>query len=171
VISNSSTGELGLRLAGCLQRSGAKVTVILGPATYLAKGKGYSVIRFNFYDELFTLIKRDARKCDILIHAAAVSDYKTKGPLRTKLASGKRNLRLDLVPTAKIIDKIKRLNPRVILVGFKLEHAGCDLVVANQLSKGRYQGYLINQQGKVIAQANTRQGMAVKLTSALKSYC
>ena len=79
VISNRSTGELGQRLAAGLAKSGARVTVLEGPVLQPLPVPGVRVIKSFFYDDLSRLLRLELKKkCDAVIHAAAVSDYRLK---------------------------------------------------------------------------------------------
>lgn len=162
VISNIATGETGILLAENLKNLGARVTLVLGPAASCPSGKKIRLIRFNFFDELRGIIVREVRtkKYDIVIHSAAVSDYRPGKSYGRKVKSGIRNWKLKLLPTVKIIDLIKRIDPSLFLVGFKfqpglarntlikeakrLKHRlGLGLVVANGIDKNRYLAYVL----------------------------
>lgn len=185
VISNCSTGELGLRLANALSHAGFNVTVLRGPVLFAGPSKNLKIIPFQYYDELHRLLRREAKKnYAIIIHAAAVSDFKVKTPSETKLTSQGSAIKLTLEPTEKIIEKIKKINPEVFLVGFKLEttmrkkdlitkahallkKAQCDLVVANHFSKGVYRGYIVDPLGHVLSAATSRQNLVKSLVREL----
>ena len=151
VISNVSTGRLGFLLAEQLHKKGAKVCVLCGPSTEgLRPRPKLSVIPFKYFDQLAGLLHREAGKeYDAIIHAAAVSDFQVKKPYPRKIESTAKNLSLTLVPTPKLITKLKHRAPRTKLIGFKLgsglpesrlkdsalkvaRKAKCDFIVANQ---------------------------------------
>jgi len=179
VISNVSTGEMGHLIAQALRKAGASVTVIEGPVTHPLLDRGIKIIKYRFFDELAKLLKTEVlKKYDIIIHAAAVSDFKLAGVHKAKITSGK-SLTLRLVATPKLIKDIKRLSPESFLVGFKLEsklsskhifktvrtlfsESGCDLVVANTL-KGGYKGFIVNADGDILGMANNKQKIAKAL--------
>jgi len=90
-----------------------------------------------------------AEKPDVVFLAAAVSDYGTK-PLKGKVRSSAADMSIHLHKLPKLIRMVKRWNPEVFLVGFKLlvdstpdelEMAArktmkankCDMVIANDL--------------------------------------
>jgi phosphopantothenoylcysteine synthetase/decarboxylase len=167
VITNLSTGEMGELIAESFKKAGHKVTVLKGPM---------------FFDEFAKRFKEECKKqYDIVIHAAAVADFKPAKTLKAKVSS-KKGLTLKLVPTEKLIDVVKRLAPKTFLVGFKLESSlqtaiadarklftdsGCDLVVANAKVKG-YQGVIIDADGNTLAKANNKSGIASNLVRILK---
>lgn len=185
VISNISSGQLGQTLAVKLSQRKAKVTLLEGPTEKLFQSKSVRIIKFKFYEELFSIFKRELKKkYDIIIHAAAVADYQLIKQIPFKLNSHFKKLTLNLKPTQKIITQIKKMNPNLFLVGFKLEtttdrklllkkalglikEADCDLVIANTLSANKYRGYIINHKKQFLSQANSRSQMAQKLITTL----
>lgn len=96
---------------------------------------------FHTYDDLYTLMETEITKgkYDVIIHTAAVSDYKLRGVYiddvvdpgnllyvgnseTGKFSSGFSNLYLKLTKTEKIVDKIRKdWGFNGILVKFKLE--------------------------------------------------
>lgn len=187
VISNLSTGTLGQIIARDFLKSGAKVTLIEGPVAKPLEAKSLRVLKFRYYHELSALLKKELiKKYDICIHAAAVADYKLKRTAKAKLRSGRRSLRLDLVPTKKIINQIRRINPDLFLVGFKLEpglnkatavtktrgvfkDGKCDLVVANSADNGRYESYILDQNATFWAHERSRNKLSRSLVRTVRS--
>jgi len=187
IISNISTGKLGQSLARGLAKEGAKVTLLEGPVYDPLKSKNIRVVKFVFYDELSSLLRKELRKnYDVIIHAAAVSDYRLRKIHKTKIRSDRPRLNLQLVPTEKIISIFKRLKPRAFLVGFKLETqatprqirdkvkklftaAQCDLVVANTVGHNeKYQGWIFDKDLNILARARNRQEMSSRLIKRIK---
>ena len=164
VISNIATGETGILLAEKLKDLGAKVTLLLGPIETCFLNKKIKLIRFRFFNELKNIMIKELkfRKYDIIIHSAAISDYKPAKTYSYKVKSGIKHWQLNLIPTEKIIDLLKRIDSSLFLVGFKFEwdtdkdkliekakilmqHANLDLTVANTIKKNEYQAYIISQ--------------------------
>jgi phosphopantothenoylcysteine synthetase/decarboxylase len=146
-ITNLSSGKTGVAIAEAVQSAGHEVTLIHA-STSVA--------------ELDAACREalSARHIDLIIHAAAVSDFVVEAvivdgvrhpaPVTGKLSSSTR-LSIDLVPGKKILPELKGYsqNPDVRLVGFKLTDgategeveaavrkvlaAGADLVVQNDL--------------------------------------
>lgn len=181
IISNLSSGTLGQMIARDFARAGAKVTLLEGPVTKPLKSRSIKIHKFIFFDEFIVLIKKELRKkYDICIHAAAVSDYKIKRPRKTKISSRFKTLVLELVPTQKIINDIKRLNKKLFLVGFKLEskttkvsakqkskvlfrNSKCDLVVANSVQGQKYLGYILDKRYTFLARKRSRKELSKAL--------
>ncbi len=186
VISNISSGKLGLLLAREALKHGLKTDLFLGPVGDIAEIKLLKVSRFFYFDELLGLIKKTLtiKKYDIIIHCAAVSDYTCK-PVPGKISSKKKNIVLNLKAAPKIISLIRQFNPRALLVMFKLEsgvtdrvlikraslalkRAGADLVVANRLEGQKYRAYIFDAQGKAVLKADSREQAARVLFRILK---
>ena len=186
VISNISTGQLGQIIAAHLNAQGAVVTLLEGPVRKPLSNGRIKVIKFLFFDELAKALRQELRKkYDVLIHAAAVSDYRLKGKRSSKIRSDAANLQLEFMPTPKLISWIKKINKRIILVGFKLEpgltranlfaktkkllnEAHCDFVVANRVHGQDYSAYIVNADRKVLAAAGSRQALTRALTRVLQ---
>jgi phosphopantothenoylcysteine decarboxylase/phosphopantothenate--cysteine ligase len=164
VISNIATGETGILLAEKLERLGAKVTLLLGPTQACCLSKKIKLIRFKFFDELKNIILKElkSKKYDMVIHSAAVSDYKPLKIYTHKVKSGIKKWQLNLAPAEKIIDLIKRVDQNLFLVGFKFEpntnkaqlikstkvlirRARLSLAIANTISQNQYKAYIVNE--------------------------
>ena len=185
VVSNVSSGELGQRIALDCARSGAKVTLLEGPVTVPLSSRSIRILKFRFFDELQKLLNQELRKnVDAVIHAAAVADYKFKVPVRHKLSSEKKTLKLEFIAAPKLIRIIKRVQPKTFLVGFKLEPnitresahrkakdlfrvADCDVVVANALTARGYKGFILDKHNTISASAADRKKMAKVLVRIL----
>lgn len=185
VISNRATGELGQKIATALDKAGAEVTLLEGPVLNPFRHRSIRIEKFYFYDELASLIAGELKqKYDVVIHNAAVSDYRLAEPFDGKIDSGRKSLTLKLVPTAKLINSIKKMAPKVFLVGFKLEDfhntkeifnesrklfnaADCDLVVANKLNGG-YQGYIVSSDSEIVGKGSSRAELTANLVKALQ---
>ncbi len=185
VISNTSTGKMGEALVDACRKNRFEVTLLEGPVAYPSQRKDIRILKFKFYDELLALLKQELKKkYDVVIHVAAVSDYKLKNPFKAKLSSHLKELKLNFIPTQKMIPLIKKINPKTFLVGFKLEpklnmgalrlktrdlfqKSKCDLVVANSTNAHHYCGYILNREGKVLAHPMSREGLASALVKLL----
>src|SRR5271157_2085618 len=86
VISNVSSGEMGHLIAQAFRQRSAQVSIIEGPVTHTLIDKKIKIIKYRFFDELARVLKAELlKKYDIIIHAAAVSDFKVIGPLKGKV--------------------------------------------------------------------------------------
>ena len=155
VITNQSTGKTGVLLATEFISAGSKVTLIYGPGTEIPP-KGTKVIRVKTSEEMSDALRKEMRqKLDIVILAAAASDYAPEKPSRTKLNSDLLRIVIKLKRVSKMIDDVKKIQNNVFLVGFKaetniskrdlikkarekMEQSSCDLVIANDIGSKRY---------------------------------
>lgn len=163
VISNIATGKTGILLAEKLQHLGVKVTLLLGPVEACCLNKQIKLIRFNFFDELKDKLITELKsgEYDILIHSAAVSDYRPLKVYSRKIKSAIKKWTLDLIPTEKIIDLIKNIDRSLFTVGFKFEpeaqknslikeakallcRSNLDLAVANTVVNKKYRAFIID---------------------------
>ncbi len=185
VISNISTGLMGVLLARAVRRAGASVDLFLGPVGDVALPRGVRVKRFFYFSELKEMLETSLgrRRYDILLHAAAVSDYIAAG-VKGKIRSDKDTLRLTLRRAPKLIRSMRRLNPGARLVMFKLESAvssrellrrgraalreyRADLAVANAVSGRRgYKGFILDAE-QVRAAASSRAQLVRRLVRLL----
>jgi len=148
-ITNASSGKMGVAIAEEADFRGAEVTLIRTKGSVPSFVENQ--IEVETVEEMLEAIESEltAKKYDVVVLAAAVSDFRVKEKADVKIKSG-RELTLELEPTPKIIDRIKKLQPDVFLVGFKaetglsedelieaarkqIERAGSDLVVANTI--------------------------------------
>jgi len=121
VITNHSTGKTGVLLASELVSAGAKVTLVYGPGI-TEPPKGAKIIPVQTVTEMFNEVKKQMKKkFDIVILAAAASDYIPKNQYSKKIKSTKNSLTVELKKAPKIIDYIKKLQKDVFLIGFKAE--------------------------------------------------
>ncbi len=121
IITNHSTGKTGVLLASGLISGGAKVTLIYGPGQEKPP-KGAKVIPVKTVMEMFTAVKKEMKKkFDVVILAAAASDYVPTKSNKSKIKSTSKQMIVKLQRAPKIIDQIKKIQKDVFLVGFKAE--------------------------------------------------
>ena len=150
VITNLSSGKTGVLLASELISAGAKVTMVYGPGDQKPP-KGAKIINVTTNKEMFDAVKKEMkRKFDIVIMAAAASDYTPQNSSKTKIKSDKKSLVIRLKKAPKIIDHIKTYQKDSLLIGFKAEtnvakntliksakkkinESGADMIIANDI--------------------------------------
>ncbi|MDD5772569.1 MAG: phosphopantothenoylcysteine decarboxylase [bacterium] len=174
VMTSIFTGRTGLAIAEYACQQGADVTLLMGYGSVFPDKKlkdKVRVINFKYFDELYDLIEKEvtSKKYDVLIHSAAVSDYKPEKITDGKIGSGRKNLTIKLKPAIKIVDKVKAFDPSIFLVKFKLEvdkadkelieiayksmlTSQADLIVANNLSvmEGKGNTYIIDPAKNIV---------------------
>ncbi len=154
VVTNRSSGKMGVALAEDAISRGAEVTLVygLGTATPPSRASVISVETTNqMHDAVVSELK--AKKYDMVIAAAAAADWAVDKPYAYKVSTHKvRELDLKLKPTRKIIDSVKKASPKTFLVAFRAEYklskheliesaharlleAKADLIVVNDVGK------------------------------------
>ena len=160
VISNKSTGKTAAALADQFISNGFTVTYLAAENAKLPTFE-CEVVKFTDFQSLENKL-RDLlpKNYSTFIHAAAVSDYSVV-PSEGKINSDSEELTLKLKRNPKLIELVKKLNPTIKLVGFKLtsttdeklvndkvtklfEQAKCDLVVHNDWSTVKSDKHLFN---------------------------
>jgi phosphopantothenoylcysteine decarboxylase/phosphopantothenate--cysteine ligase len=154
VITNLSSGKLGISIALEAGRRGANVTLIYGHGSEKpSRTVGLNIVNVDTSEDMYKVIMEElSRKTyEVGIFAAAVCDYTVQRGASTKIGSGSVRL-LRLSPTKKIIDEIKKSSCNTFVIGFKAEYdlsneslidrafmklkkSNCDLIVANDIGR------------------------------------
>ena len=165
-LTNRSSGKMGYALAEAARDRGAKVVLVSAPSA-LPKPVGIDVVNIGTAQEMYEAVKKAVVKADVLIMAAAVSDYRPKKVSKSKIKRERASsLTLELEKTPDILGEVKG---KFLRVGFaaesenlvanakeKLEKKRLDLIVANNImAKGSGIGadanqvVIIDRKGKV----------------------
>jgi phosphopantothenoylcysteine decarboxylase/phosphopantothenate--cysteine ligase len=119
-ISNFSSGKMGYALAAEGRRRNADVVLISGP-TALQPPDGVKYTAIESADQMLTEVRREFKKSDILIMAAAVADFRPEKPASGKLGKPvPRQIKLVANPDilAEVCSEKKKDQ---LAVGFALE--------------------------------------------------
>lgn len=114
-LGNSSSGRMGIELAIAARDQGAKVTLIAANID-LPLPAGIQAVRVSSVDELEAAMDQD---CDVLVMAAAVSDYRLASPHKGKLPRN-QSLTLEFLPTKDLIANFAANHPKTFSVAFAL---------------------------------------------------
>ncbi|HEX2681267.1 MAG TPA: bifunctional phosphopantothenoylcysteine decarboxylase/phosphopantothenate--cysteine ligase CoaBC [Candidatus Dormibacteraeota bacterium] len=148
-ISNYSSGKMGFALASAAAERGAKVTLV-STASH-PHHHGVEVKRVDTAEEMLAELRTQLRGADLLLMAAAVSDFRPAHQATTKTRREETpNLTLDLVSIPDLVATLaadKNL-AGVYLVGFaaedseldtkgveKMKRKGLHAIVANDISR------------------------------------
>ncbi|WP_395318366.1 bifunctional phosphopantothenoylcysteine decarboxylase/phosphopantothenate--cysteine ligase CoaBC [Fructilactobacillus frigidiflavus] len=148
-ISNRSSGKMGYALAAVAAQQGAIVTLISANCQ-LPQLKNVQLIKVKTSDELKETILTELPQNDVLIMAAAVSDFKptTVANQKIKKSADTDELVLRLQKTTDILKVVaQKKQPQQIIVGFaaetnhaqqnaqqKLKNKHLDLIVLNDVA-------------------------------------
>jgi phosphopantothenoylcysteine decarboxylase/phosphopantothenate--cysteine ligase len=143
-ISNRSSGKMGYALAEAARDRGAQVTLITAPAT-LSPPDGVELIKVRTVADMRDAVLKAVKKADVLIMAAAVSDFRVAKQSGQKIKKQGGKLSLELVENE---DFLLELPDNFIKVGFaaesenmvanakkKLKEKRLDMIVANDITQ------------------------------------
>jgi phosphopantothenoylcysteine decarboxylase/phosphopantothenate--cysteine ligase len=149
-LSNRSSGKMGYALARVARRRGAKVTLIAGP-NHLPDPPGIQCVHIRNAQAMYDEVISRFDEADIIVKAAAVSDYRPAQTMTEKMKKQGSDLHIELAGNKDILLELGRLNktrgnPK-ILVGFaaesenlleegkrKLQEKNLDCIVVNDIS-------------------------------------
>ena len=145
-LTNPSSGKMGYALARVAHRRGADVTLVSGP-TFLTPPSGVKEVRVATAEEMHQAAVEKMVKVDVVVMAAAVSDYRPKVMASGKIKKSDDNESIELERTEDILFRLGELKNNQILVGFaaetenllgnakeKLQQKNLDFIVANDLT-------------------------------------
>jgi phosphopantothenoylcysteine decarboxylase/phosphopantothenate--cysteine ligase len=149
VLTNRSSGRMGVSLAEAARDRGAAVTLVAGPMNVDAP-HGVMLERVGTAAEMLKAMSTAAKQADLVVMAAAVADYRPARAAREKLKRSAETRTLTLEPNEDILATLTAARTRgQVLVGFALETSrglanaraklkakGLDLVVLNSPAAG-----------------------------------
>ena len=147
-LGNRSSGKMGYAIARAAADSGHRVILVSGP-THLNVPDRVDYIPVETTAEMYAAVGHWINQADVAIFAAAVADYRPAHTPGHKIKKTADTLTLELVRNPDILGSARdAFAYKGILVGFaaetedleknargKLEQKGCDLVVANDVSR------------------------------------
>jgi phosphopantothenoylcysteine decarboxylase/phosphopantothenate--cysteine ligase len=154
ILTNKSSGKMGIAIAKEAFRRGAKVSLIYGPGL-IQPPFNIKVIHVETSKEMFDKVNSEleSNEYDIFVSTAAVSDFMLEKPFSYKINTHNLNeLELKLKIAPKIVEKVKTISPKTFLIAFKAEYGvsyeelvkssydllkevNADLVVGNDVAK------------------------------------
>jgi phosphopantothenoylcysteine decarboxylase/phosphopantothenate--cysteine ligase len=147
-LSNRSSGKMGYALAAAAAKKGHQVLLISGP-TCLDVPDKVDFLPVESATEMFDAVKHWIGRMDVALFAAAVADYRPAEVPTHKIKKADASLTLELIRNPDILGAARsQFGFQGSLVGFaaetenlesnarhKLERKGCDLIVANDVSR------------------------------------
>ena len=153
VISNNSSGKMGAAIAEEAVKAGARVTMIIGKVSCRLP-EGIRILKGETSDEMAAAVIRELTETryDKIIAAAAVGDWKPETRFEGKIPThGQKSITVTLVPTEKILDRMRKLSPESQITAFRalpepdensrredalrrLQRADADFIAVNDVS-------------------------------------
>ena len=154
VITNKSSGKMGIALAEEARRRGARVTLICGHGT-TPPPSGMKTLEVETTKQMHDVVLSELKggRYDLLIAAAAATDFAPESSHDEKIDSHSvKTVNVKLKSLPKMIDEVKKVSPSIFLVAFKAEYkisnqelverarerlktSRADLIVANDVGR------------------------------------
>ena len=119
-ISNHSSGKMGYALAETALSLGADVKLISGPTSQSVSSKNIKLVKIKTGKELHDAIIKDYSDSDIVIMAAAVSDYKPVKFSKKKIKKDNNELNIKFEKTRDVLFELGETKKHQLLIGFAL---------------------------------------------------
>jgi len=177
IITNRSSGKTAVSLAINAFYRGADVELWHGfcrvniPEYIKTK-------QFESTNDLIKMIKPEViKEFDLIINCAAIADYTPK-KVKGKIPSGKTTLVLEMKPTTKVIELLRKNAPKSKIIGFKVEENknnvksksidllkknNLDYVIGNTISgfnSKTNEIWIIDKKGKTISKKGSKDNLA-----------
>ena len=147
-ISNRSSGKMGYAIARAALERGHQVVLVSGPVA-LPPPEDCEFHQVETARQMYQEVEQEISGCHVAICCAAVADYRVAKVSSQKIKKTSNTMTLELEKTEDILGSCRnKFRFRGILVGFaaetqnveenardKMERKGCDLIVANDVSK------------------------------------
>ncbi len=147
-LSNRSSGKMGYAIAAAAAGQGFDVVLVSGPVSIAAPPE-VDLVKVETAAEMYAAVGERAGDCDVAVMAAAVADYTPAEVAGEKIKKSGETMALELVGTRDILGAMRGgFAFKGLLVGFaaetenlrdnalgKLQRKGCDLLVANDVSR------------------------------------
>jgi phosphopantothenoylcysteine decarboxylase / phosphopantothenate---cysteine ligase len=144
-ISNPSSGKMGYAIAEAARQRGAEVILVSGP-TNLTPPAGVQVYQVQTACQMHAAVMRTFETADVVIKAAAVSDYRPKRFIPYKVKKTEEVQSVELVRNPDILTELGQRKGKRVLVGFaaeteellanaqkKVQAKHLDMIVANEV--------------------------------------
>ncbi len=144
-LTNRSSGKMGYELAEEAIRRGAEVILVSGP-THIFPPRKAKFLSVQTAEEMEKEVMKNVSYSDVVIMAAAISDFKFAETSSQKIKKEKLGRAIRIAPTEDVLRKLGKKKGRTILVGFaaetenvvdnalkKMKEKNLDLIVANDV--------------------------------------
>lgn len=146
-LTNRSSGKMGFAIARAAAARGARVTLIHGPVA-IPLPAGMETVAVRTARDMLDALESRFETCDMLVMAAAVSDYRVAVPTDRKIKKTDELLPLALVQNPDLLEIFGKKKGNRVLVGFaaetedlarnageKLRRKNLNLICANDVSR------------------------------------
>lgn len=143
-ISNRSSGKTAVALASVFYANGFEVEVVAGPME-AEFPKGVRVTKIRSARDMHDAVLERMKSVSVLIHCAAVADYRPKVAATEKIKDSRSQLILELEPNPNILrDSVAQKRDDQVIIGFALETDHFEEHAAEKLAKSGADALLLN---------------------------
>lgn len=160
VITNKSSGKMGIAVAEEAHRRGAEVTLIYGQGM-VSRPFSMKVLSVETTKEMYDAVLSELKSThyNVFVATAAAADFTPEKTSDRKVdAHTTPKLELKLKSTPKIIDEAKKMSPSTFLVAFKAEYKLSD----NELVESAYKRLKTSHADLIVANDVGREGVGFR---------
>lgn len=189
-ITNASSGRMGYAVAAAALAAGHEAVLLTGPVC-LDPPEGAEVVSFVTVDDLAGRLAERFPRCDALVMAAAVGDFRVESPASGKISRRGGPVSVRLVPTEDVLAGVAAgKRPGQVVMAFAAERGdreamaakarsemaakGADLVVCNPASAmgaADSEACILSAEGVVVPWARRQKGdLAAELIRVLAEH-
>ena len=141
-IGNHSSGKMGSAIVKVFQQAGADTTMISGPATHVPSNG--EVIKVNSANEMFAETEKYYANADIIVFAAAVSDYRPENSVTEKIKKKKNTMQISLIKNPDIAAELGKKKKNQFHIGFALETTNEEVNAREKLQEKNFDLIVLN---------------------------
>ena len=143
-ISNRSSGKTAVAIAATFLANGFDVSVVAGPME-AEFPDGVHITKIRSACDMHKAVLEQMKSADVLVHCAAVADYRPKVAATEKIKDSRSQLILELEPNPNILrDSVAQKRTDQVIVGFALETDHFKEHAAEKLKKSGADALLLN---------------------------
>jgi len=143
-ISNRSSGKTAVAIAATFLANGFDVSVVAGPMEAEFPG-GVHITKIKSACDMHKAVLEQMNNADVLVHCAAVADYRPKVAATEKIKDSRSQLILELEPNPNILrDSVAQKRADQVIVGFALETDHFKEHAVEKLKKSGADALLLN---------------------------
>lgn len=118
-LTNRSSGKMGVEIAKEAYRQGANVTVVCG-LMHSHVPELFERVDVESTKDMMDVVTKRIDDMDIYVSVAAISDFSFDNVFNGKISSDE-DLTVNLKRLPKLLEQVKKVNPKLFVVGFKAE--------------------------------------------------
>ena len=152
-LSNGSSGKMGYAVAAAAVKRGHAVTLVSGPVS-LERPEGVRLVRVVSAGQMAAAVEKAFGKCDAVIMAAAVCDYRPGRIAPEKMTKQGGRLAVTLERTEDILAGLGAVKQQQVLIGFALQDSAGRSRARQKLRSKNLDAIVLNSPAALGAERN-----------------